>query len=221
MVDRSRTGLWEWRTTVEPLELRDGERGDVFAGYAFRYGAISENLGGFVERIAQGAATKTLKETDLRGLFNHDPNNLLGRMGSGTLRVNDASEGLRYFIDKPDTSLGRDLATLVARGDIYGSSFTFKPEGAKGAHWGRSETGFPLREIRQMKMRDVGPVTFPAYSASDVALRSLAEFRSLPFEEIIAAAADERLGELLEDHGESLIEPPSDTHVSVALRRYF
>lgn len=217
---RSAEGGWEWRTTVAPLELREGDRGEVFAGYAFRYGALSENLGGFVERVAPGAASKTVREQDLRALFNHDPNNLLGRMGAGTLRINDTPEGLRYFIDKPQTYLGRDLATLIARGDVYGSSFTFMTVGTDSTKWMKSDTGFPLREIRQMKMRDVGPVTFPAYSAADVALRSLAEFRSLPFEEIIAAAADERLAELLELNGEHR-EEPRETHSKIVHRRYF
>jgi hypothetical protein len=182
----------------------------MFVGYAFRYGVESENLGGFVERVRPGAAAKTVREQDLRALFNHAPDNLLGRMGAGTLRMADDGTGMGYQIDQPDTSLGRDLAVLVARGDVYGSSFTFLPVGgARGVSWSRSERGYPLREIREMKMRDVGPVTFPAYpgGSSEVALRSLAEMRSLPFEEVIAAAADERLGELLGDPEE--VRPPA------------
>lgn len=215
-MSKSDAPMWEWRTHTEPLELREGDKGQVFTGYAFRYGAISENLGGFVERIAQGSASKTIQEQDLRALFNHSPDNLLGRMGAGTLRVTDDEQGLRYFVDKPDTTLGRDLASLISRRDIYGSSFTFLPVGRDGVKWTKTPSGFPLREIRQMKMRDVGPVTFPAYSAADVSLRSLAEFRSLPFEEVIAAAADERLSELLEHDAE---QKPSETHFR--RRRYY
>lgn len=215
-MSKSDAPMWEWRTHTGPLELREGDKGQVFTGYAFRYGAISENFGGFVERIAQGSASKTIQEQDLRALFNHSPDNLLGRMGAGTLRVIDDEQGLRYFVDKPDTTLGRDLASLISRRDIYGSSFTFLPVGRDGVKWTRTPSGFPLREIRQMKMRDVGPVTFPAYSTADVSLRSLAEFRSLPFEEVIAAAADERLGELLEHDAE---QKPSETHFR--RRRYY
>lgn len=191
---------WENRVTAGKVELRDSPTGGkMFVGYAFRYGVESESLGGFVERIRRGAEDKTIREQDLRALFNHAPDNLLGRMGAGTLRLASDGVGLGYQIDQPDTSLGRDLAVLTARGDVYGSSFTFLPVGAKGVAWMRTERGYPLREIREMRMRDVGPVTFPAYPTSDVALRSLAEARSLPFEDVIAAAADERLGELLGD----------------------
>src|SRR5215216_1773349 len=127
---------WEWRTHSEPLELRQGDSGNVFTGYAFRYDEISENMGGFVERVAPGAASKTIQEQDLRALFNHDPNNLLGRMGAGTLRMTDEDGvGMRYFVDQPNTTLGRDLSTLIARGDIYGSSFTFLTVGKDGDKW--------------------------------------------------------------------------------------
>src|SRR6266511_2390603 len=118
---------WEWRTTPEPLELRDSPSGGhMFVGYAWRYNTLSQNMGGFVERLREGAGSKTVQEQDLRALFNHDPNNLLGRKGAGTLRIRDDRIGARYEIDQPDTSLGRDLGVLVALGDIFGSSFTFK-----------------------------------------------------------------------------------------------
>lgn len=210
---------WEVRVTAGKVELRDSPSGGrMFVGYAFRYGVESENLGGFVERVRPGAAAKTVREQDLRALYNHAPDNLLGRMGAGTLRMADDGTGMGYQIDAPETSLGKDLAVLVARGDIYGSSFTFLPVGGqRGVAWSRTERGFPLREIVQMRMRDVGPVTFPAYPVgTDVALRSLAEARSLPFEEVIAAAADERLGELLGDPNEP--RPPRVPH---RIRRYW
>lgn len=204
MADRAKPDAWELRVTAGLVELRDAPGGGKMAvGYAFRYGHESENLGGFVETVTPGAATRAIQENDLRALFNHAPDNLLGRMGAGTLRVEDDDVGLGYQVDLPDTSLGRDLTTLIGRSDIYGSSFTFKTVGARGAVWGKTDRGFPKREIRAMKMRDVGPVTFPAYPTSNVELRSLpelaeaAEARSLPFEEVIAAAADGRLAELL------------------------
>jgi HK97 family phage prohead protease len=220
LLNRSNDGAWESRVTAGKVELRDGPNGPMFVGYAFRYGVISENLGGFHERVRPGAATKTVQEQDLRALFNHEPNNLLGRMGAHTLRVGDDGSGLGYQIDQPNTSLGRDLAVLIARGDVYGSSFTFIPVGgARGQVWTKTETGRPLRELREIKMRDVGPVTFPAYPLNDVALRSFAEMRSLPFEEVIAAAADERLAELFEVETVTDGQAPRETHAKI--RRYF
>lgn len=214
---------WERRSVPEPLELRDSPNGGSMAvGYALRYNSISENLGGYVETPLPGSATKTLQEQDIRALFNHDPSQLLGRKGAGTLRIADDGVGARYQIDLPDTSLGRDLGTLIARGDIYGSSYTFVAVGgARGVSWGKTDAGFPLRSIREMRMRDVGPVTFPAYSTSDVALRSLAEMRSLPFEEVVAAAADERLAELLGDEPLAPNAEPSAARIAPKIRRYY
>jgi HK97 family phage prohead protease len=213
---RAEGDSYETRVTAGKVELRMGPNGPMAVGYAFRYGVESENLGGFVERVAVGAATKTVQEQDLRALFNHDPDNLLGRMGAKTLRVADDGTGLGYQIDLPDTSLGRDLATLMARGDIYGSSFSFMVVGANGVKWGKSERGYPLREIQEMRMRDVGPVTFPAYPINnDVRLRSiplheLAELRSLPFEDVIAAAASNQLSDLLDGNAP---RRPSEPHL--------
>lgn len=206
---------WEMRVTAGKVELRDSPNGGkMFVGYAYRFMVESENLGGFVERIRPGAGAKTIAEQDLRGLFNHAPDNLLGRMGAGTMRMAEDAYGGGYQIDQPATSLGRDLGVLVARGDVYGSSFSMQVVRG-GQTWTKTERGFPLREITEMRMRDVGPVTFPAYPVgTEVALRCLAESRALPFEEIIAAAADNRLAELLGEQE----EPPGPL---VRIKRYW
>ena len=60
------------------------------------------------ERIMPGAFDRALKEDDCRALVNHDANNLLGRTASGTLRLSIDKTGLRYEIDTPNTTLGRD-----------------------------------------------------------------------------------------------------------------
>jgi hypothetical protein len=171
----------------------------MLVGYGIRYNKLSKNMGGFVERARPGLAAKTLQEQDIVSLFNHDPNNLLGRKGAFTLRfIDEPSKGVQYNVDLPGTQLGRDVAVLAARGDIPGSSFGFMAVGRAGAGFvGRSESGLPIRELREIKVRDMGPVTFPAYEGTDVALRSLAEERSMPYEELQEAALDGRLAELL------------------------
>ena len=73
----------------------------------------------YVERIQPGAFNNALKNADdARALFNHDSNQVLGRVSSGTLRLNVDEVGLRYQIDLPDTQLGRDVAIegeIIAR----------------------------------------------------------------------------------------------------------
>lgn len=161
----------ERRTVTQPIEFR--EEGDklVATGLGIVYEKRSQNLGGFQEVVRPGAAKKTILEADVRGLLNHDPNLLLGRKGAGTLRLEETPEGVRYEIDLPNTTAGRDAAELLRRGDLIGSSMGFR---AIGDEWGETEDGFPLRTLTEIALRDIGPVTFPAYTDTDATLGSLA-----------------------------------------------
>ena len=170
---------FERRTATEGVELREEGNTMTAIGYASVFNRLSQNLGGFVERVAQGTFAKTIQEADVRALFNHDADQVLGRSKSGTLRMQEDEKGLRYEIDLPNTQLGRDLAALLERGDISGSSFGFT---TISDEWGETEDGYPLRTLTEVRLRDVSPVTFPAYTSSEASLRSLAEERSIDLE---------------------------------------
>ena len=177
----------ERRTAFGSVEFRQEDDRLQARGYAAVFNSPSQDLGGFVEVILPGAFRDVVKTDDVRALWNHDPNHVLGRVGAGTLRLGEDDKGLWYEVDLPDTTTGRDVATLLARGDVIGSSFGFRVL-EDGAEWRVSEDGRPLREIRTVaRLRDVGPVTFPAYLATE-AYRSLAESRSLDVDEVRSAA---------------------------------
>ncbi len=142
----------------------------VLIGYGAVFNSLSQNLGGFREQIAPGAFDKVL-EDDVRALFNHDPSLLLGRNEANTLRLSVDGTGLRYEIDLPDTSIGRDVAVSVKRGDISGSSFSFQ---VMEDSWHLDDDDREIRTIVQVsRLKDVGPVTYPAYLDATVAKRSL------------------------------------------------
>lgn len=123
-----------------------------------------------VERIDPHAFNRALAEgQDVRGLFNHDSGRLLCRTQSGTLRLSVDSVGLKYEGDLPDTQDSRDLATLIARGDITGSSFAF---GANKTQWEDRDDGLSIRTLLDVDLYDVGPVTYPAYGSTSAAVRS-------------------------------------------------
>jgi len=106
---------------------------------------------------------------DVRALFNHDPNMLLARTSSGTLKLTIDEKGLRYEFDIPDTTAGRDLKELLARGDISQSSFGFTID---KEDWEERMGTKPKRKIKKVKrLFDVSPVTFPAYTDTSAALR--------------------------------------------------
>lgn len=164
----------ERRTALGTVEFReDGDR-LVARGYAAVFESLSKDLGGFVERIAPGAFDRVLNEgQDVVALANHDPNLVLGRSGSGTLRLRADDVGLGYEVDLPNTATGRDWAELLRRRDVVGSSFGFRVA-VDGDEWGTDADERPLRTIRSVAVvRDVGPVTFPAYGGTEAALRSL------------------------------------------------
>ena len=138
-------------------------------GHAAVFGPLSSNLGGFREKIAPGAFDKVL-DNDVRAVFNHDINMILGRSSAGTLRVSVDDVGLAYEIDLPDTSYARDLHESVKRGDIKENSFKFT---VMEDEWEENEEG-TVRTITQVgRLLDVGPVAFPAYPDATIAQRSM------------------------------------------------
>jgi HK97 family phage prohead protease len=150
------------------IELRSNEERKTLVGSAAVFGLMSEKLGFFYERIEPQAFDGVL-DNDVRALFNHDPNYILGRNKSGTLRLSIDEEGLKYEIDLPDTQAGRDLATSIARGDISQSSFAFQVGQDRWEMDGDDE----IRVIEKInRLFDISPVTFPAYPDTSVAKRS-------------------------------------------------
>lgn len=157
----------------------DAEALPTIRGYAAVFNSetvIGGASWGFREQIAPGAFAKALTFSDVRALFNHDEDMVLGRLKAGTLRVSEDERGLKVEIDPPDTQDARDLITKMQRGDIDQMSFAFTMEGGS-QEW--DETGeIPLRTIRSVgELLDVSIVTYPAYPDTEAAARSFAAVR--------------------------------------------
>lgn len=185
---------------AQQCELRavqqEGEEGQNLppriAGYGAVFNQRSDLLGGiFVEIIAPGSFDEVLNQ-DVRGLFNHDPNYLLGRTVSGTLRLSVDQRGLAYEIDTPNTQTIRDLVVEpLKRGDMSGSSFAMRV--APGGDTWHEEDGVIVRTIYKIaELRDVGPVSFPAYPDSSAAQRSLDAWKQTQNEALESRARFER-----------------------------
>jgi HK97 family phage prohead protease len=130
-----------------------------------------------VEIVKPGTFTRALKEKqDVRCLFNHDPNHLLGRSAGGTLRMKQDDKGLTFINDMPDTQLGRDVHTSIDRGDLDGCSFAFNVTKQTWRDESKDGKTISTREIEDVDLYDVGPVTYPAYTGTSVGARS--EMRS-------------------------------------------
>ncbi len=144
-------------------------------GHAAVFNQLSEDLGGYREKIQSGAFADTIKSGDVRALWNHDPNFILARTKSGTLKLAEDNTGLKIDADLPDTTFARDLLKSIERGDVDQMSFGFMvlPEGSS---W-RMEEGTLVRTLLKVELFDVSPVTFPAYPQTDVSAR--AELRNI------------------------------------------
>lgn len=144
----------------EPLKI---------TGYAAVFNQLSSDLGGFKEKIKRGFFKDVLKD-DVRALFNHDDNMVLGRTKNKTLILEEDNKGLKVEIIPPDTTYANNLINLVKRGDIDQMSFqwiTAKDE------WDSSDLNNVIRTlIKAESLWDVSPVTFPAYPQTKVGIRS-------------------------------------------------
>jgi HK97 family phage prohead protease len=160
------------RLTVNDFEVRQGPAGDgmSFSGYAAVFNSDSEPLP-FIERIAPGAFRKSLKaRNNIRMYLNHDSSMLLATTRAKTLRLMEDERGLKVEADLPDTTIGRDLSTLIKRGDVDSMSFGFSVP-PKGDSW--SDDG-SVRELKEVRLYEVSVVTgFPAYQATTASVRSL------------------------------------------------
>jgi len=160
-------------TRVSALELRvmaaDGAPTRI-VGHAAKFDVLSEDLGGFRERIAPGAFAKSIQSSDIRALWNHDANIVLGRNKAGTLRLSEDLAGLAFEVDAPETQLVRDMVMApIARGDVNQCSFGFYTISDK---WAKVD-GEWIRTLLECDLLDVSPVTYAAYVQTDVAVRAM------------------------------------------------
>ena len=164
-------------------EMRAMSEGDEMSlvGYAAKFNSPSKQMTdksgiSFVETIAPGAFTRALAaNADVRCLFNHDSNRVLGRTKSGTLTLKQDDKGLafRCMLDSRQQA-HRDLHAAVDRGDISECSFAFAPNGPDGDDWQDTRTadGWQIvRTLKDVNLFDVSAVTHPAYNDTSVSAR--------------------------------------------------
>lgn len=157
------------------IETRD-EGGPVLRGHAAVFNSLSEDLGGYREQIMPGAFADAIAGDDVRALFNHDPNFVLGRNRSKTLKLSEDARGLAIQIDLPDTQTVRDLVVApIERGDVSQMSFGFSVRPG-GQDWAKDDEGRVIRTLKKLRLFDVSPVTFPAYPQTDIGVRELRAF---------------------------------------------
>jgi len=159
---------------LDRAELRVDEEGGKFyvSGYAAVFNSLSEDLGGFRERIKAGAFKRSLAEgLDVVFVADHDyrSDRVLARSKGGRLKLSENDTGLRIRAELPATQLGRDLVEQIKVGNVGKMSFAFKLRAPESERW-IEEAGVIIREIDDLELIDVSVVLFPAYPATSISV---------------------------------------------------
>jgi uncharacterized protein len=157
---------------MDGAELRADDTGRKLAGYAAVFNSEAVIGGMWREEVAPGAYAKTISEHDIRALWNHDPNIVLGRNKATTLHLWEDGHGLNAEIVPPDNEWGRPVFDAVKRGDVTGMSIAFRAVKQEWVHPPEGSRELPKRTIREAKLYEVSPVTFPAFESTTVGIRS-------------------------------------------------
>ena len=156
--------------TAQFKTREETETGDlILSGYFIKFDEITELWPGYFEVIKREGVEKAIQNADIRALFNHDDNLVLGRTGNRTVTLGVDEIGLfgNIIINKEDPQAIGAYAR-VQRGDVVGCSFGFIPikidteERADGSY---------LDTILELEIFEVSPCTFPAYPQTEIAAR--------------------------------------------------
>ena len=161
----------EKRTSFLTTQFRaEQEEEQLFIeGYFIKFNSETELWPGTYEEVAPEAIVNSLKNGDVRSLFNHDTNLVLGRTGNKTLELRADDVGLWGKVEiNRDDSQAMDAYYRIKRGDVTGCSFGFYPLNEDFEERSEGGTKYILREI---ELFEVSPCVFPAYPQTEIAAR--------------------------------------------------
>lgn len=154
-----------------PTKFETREEGDDkhITGYFSVFNDIYEIAPGMTESVAPGAFSNALSG-DVRALVNHDSTLVLGRTTAHTLELREDTHGLWGDITiNPNDSDAINLYSRVQRGDVNQCSFGFE---VVKQYTEVREDGSIHWTIREVKLYEVSPCTFPAYESTNISARS-------------------------------------------------
>ena len=133
---------------------------------------LMSRIGRFIERICKGAFSNALKRNDdVHVLVDHDWNRDIGSTKQGNLELREDNIGLHARLETDDAGVVKE----AREGNLVGWSFGFEdtPNGVEEGI--DSETGLPLRKVRDLNLYEVSILTrkkVPAYDGTLIMARS-------------------------------------------------
>lgn len=167
------------RASFDGLDLAGGD-GNTLVGYAAVFDSPAEIAsweGDFTETIRKGAFRRTLRQRagQIRSQFDHGMSEYSLPIGVPTVMRED-DHGLYVEIElDTDPWVQQTLKPKLGR-SITGMSFRFS---VTDDEW--NDAG-DERLIREVKLSEVGPVTWPAYEATTLGVRSREAFQRLTWD---------------------------------------
>lgn len=159
----------QMRTASTEFCTRDDNGALAIEGYFAVFNSNYDIAPGLSESIAPGAFDNTISD-DIRALINHDTTLVLGRTKAGTLQLRTDTRGLWGHIDiNPNDTDAMNLYNRVQRGDVDQCSFGFD---IISEDTELHEDGSMHWTIREVKLYEVSPCTFPAYEETSIAARA-------------------------------------------------
>lgn len=157
---------------MQDVTTRSDENGDLYLeGLFVVYDSVYDVFPGATESIAKGAFSESVNG-DVRALYNHNTDIVLGRTRAGTLELRDTDRGLWGRIKiNPKDSDAMNAYARVKRGDLTGCSFGFDiPEGGEETIYKDDGTvHFKITKVNPLW--EVSPCVFPAYEATHISAR--------------------------------------------------
>lgn len=159
---------------IENIQTRNDEGNDLFIeGYFSVFNSNYEVWDGVTESIAPGAFDESING-DVRALFNHNTDLVLGRTTNGTLELRQDDHGLWGRIKiNPNDSDARNAYERVARGDVTGCSFGFEIEKESRTVSDDGSVHYTIEKVNPLLECSV--CVFPAYQATHIDARGKGE----------------------------------------------
>ncbi len=155
------------------LSVRKAATGEMqLIGTAIVFDSPSQDLGGFTEIVKRQSVQKSLqRNNDVFMLWQHDSSQPLSRVKTGSLKLTLTDVSLDFVATMPSSPLGQNAYQAVSDGTVDSVSFGFGVEPG-GEKWLEDERGNLVRELWDINVAEISPVTWAAYLAPHVDTRS-------------------------------------------------